>query len=93
MAAGGYPGSYSKGQVISGLDAANQGATRVFHAGTKLLDGQVVAAGGRVLCVCAMADSVSEAANAAYAGCDKIHWDGAFVRRDIGYRAIQREQR
>jgi phosphoribosylamine--glycine ligase len=93
MAAGGYPGSYSKGQVISGLDAANQGATRVFHAGTKLLDGQVVAAGGRVLCVCAMADSVSAAANAAYTGCDKIHWDGAFVRRDIGYRAIQREQR
>ncbi len=93
MAAGGYPGSYSKGQVISGLDAANQGGTRVFHAGTKLLNGQVVAAGGRVLCVCAMADSVSEAANAAYAGCDKIHWEGAFVRRDIGYRAIQREQR
>jgi phosphoribosylamine--glycine ligase len=92
MAAGGYPGSYSTGQVISGLDAANQGGTRVFHAGTKLLDGQVVAAGGRVLCVCAMANSVSEAANAAYAKCDKIHWEGAFVRRDIGYRAIQREQ-
>ena len=92
MAAGGYPGSYSKGQVISGLDAANQDGTRVFHAGTKLLDGQVVAAGGRVLCVCAMADTVSEAANAAYAGCDKIHWDGVFIRRDIGYRAIAREQ-
>ena len=91
MAAGGYPGSYSKGQVISGLDAANQDGTRVFHAGTKLLDGQVVAAGGRVLCVCAMADTVSEAANAAYAGCDKIHWDGVFIRRDIGYRAIKRE--
>ena len=92
MAAGGYPGSYSKGQVISGLDAANQDGTRVFHAGTKLLDGQVVAAGGRVLCVCAMADTVSEAAQAAYAGCDRIHWDGAFIRRDIGYRAIKREQ-
>ena len=92
MAAGGYPGSYSKGQVISGLDDANRGTTRVFHAGTQERDGEIVAAGGRVLCVCAMADNVSEAAAAAYSGCDKIHWDGAFFRRDIGYRAIARER-
>ena len=93
MAAGGYPGSYSRGQIISGLDIANQGETRVFHAGTELRDGQVVATGGRVLCVCALADSVKDAASAAYTGCDRIHWDNAFYRRDIGYRAINREQR
>ena len=91
MAAGGYPDSYSKGHVISGLDAANQGGTRVFHAGTDLRDGQVITAGGRVLCVCAMADSVRNAATQAYTGCAEIHWDGAFYRRDIGYRAIARE--
>ncbi len=91
MAAGGYPGSYTKDHVITGLNAANNDLTRVFHAGTKLLDDQVVSSGGRVLCVCAMADSVGNAATAAYTGCDKIHWDGAFFRPDIGYRAIARE--
>jgi phosphoribosylamine--glycine ligase len=92
MAAGGYPGSYSKGHVISGLDLANQGETRVFHAGTTLLDDRIVTSGGRVLCVCAMADTVLAAAAAAYSGCEKIHWDDAFYRRDIGYRAIARER-
>jgi len=91
MAAGGYPSSYTKDHVITGLNAANNDLTRVFHAGTKLLDDQVVSSGGRVLCVCAMADSVGNAATAAYTGCDKIHWDGAFFRPDIGYRAIARE--
>jgi phosphoribosylamine--glycine ligase len=92
MAAGGYPDSYSKGHVISGLDTAEANGARVFHAGTGLNGDQVVTSGGRVLCVCAMADKVSDAAAAAYAGCDKIHWDGAFYRRDIGYRAIARER-
>jgi phosphoribosylamine--glycine ligase len=91
MAAGGYPGSYSKDHVITGLHAANQDLTQVFHAGTRLLDDQVVSSGGRVLCVCSMADNVVDAATAAYTGCDKIHWDGAFFRPDIGYRAIARE--
>ena len=92
MAAGGYPDSYSKGHVISGLDISGLAETRVFHAGTDLLGDQVVTSGGRVLCVCAMADSVLDAAKAAYAECAKIHWDGAFYRRDIGHRAIAREQ-
>ena len=92
MAAGGYPGSYTKDHVITGLNSANHDLTRVFHAGTRLLDDQVVSSGGRVLCVCSMADNVIGAATAAYSGCDKIHWDGAFSRPDIGYRAIAREQ-
>ena len=91
MAAGGYPGSYSKGHTISGLDQANRDDTKVFHAGTEVRDQQVVATGGRVLCVCAMAESVKKAAANAYTGCDNIHWNGSFFRRDIGYRAITRE--
>jgi len=92
MAAGGYPEAYTKGHVITGLDDAQRTGSRVFHAGTELRDGDIVTAGGRVLCVCAMANSVAEAAHAAYSGCDRIHWDGAFYRRDIGYRAIARER-
>jgi phosphoribosylamine--glycine ligase len=92
MAAGGYPENYTKGHVITGLEAASLAGSRVFHAGTQMRDGDVVTAGGRVLCVCAMGDSVADAARTAYSGCDKIHWDGAFFRRDIGYRAIAREQ-
>ena len=91
LAAGGYPDSYSKGHVISGLDTADDVAYRVFHAGTALENGEVVTSGGRVLCVCALAGSVAEAAQAAYAGCEDIQWDGAFYRSDIGYRAINRE--
>jgi phosphoribosylamine--glycine ligase len=92
MAAGGYPDSYSKGHVITGIDAANNNNVKVFHAGTATSDGHTVTSGGRVLCVTALSDSVRQAAEAAYKGCEKIHWDGAFYRRDIGYRAINREQ-
>jgi phosphoribosylamine--glycine ligase len=91
MAAGGYPAGYSKGHPISGLEGIDGPATKVFHAGTKLEDGAVVTAGGRVLCVCALADSVTAAAGEAYAACNKISWEGAFLRPDIGHRAIARE--
>ncbi len=92
MAAEGYPGSYAKGHVISGLDHPFPKDTKVFHAGTRIADGEVVTAGGRVLCVCALGDSVRHAQERAYAACDNISWNGAFCRRDIGYRAIERER-
>ncbi|MDT8384040.1 MAG: phosphoribosylamine--glycine ligase [Gammaproteobacteria bacterium] len=91
LAAGGYPGPYASGQLISGLDAADGDDCKVFHAGTALRDGNTVTAGGRVLCATALGDSVFEAQQKAYAQADKLHWDGAFYRRDIGYRAVQRE--
>ncbi len=91
MAAGGYPDAYGKGYPITGLDEANSGETRVFHAGTAMHDNAVVTSGGRVLCVCALGDSVTAAAKAAYAGCKKVNWQGAFFRPDIGHRAIARE--
>ncbi len=92
MAAGGYPGEYSKGHLISGLDSEFPGHVKVFHAGTSLADHGVVTSGGRVLCVCALGENVTEAQSEAYRAVDQIHWDGAFTRNDIGYRAIKREQ-
>ncbi len=91
MAAGGYPGSYSKGEVIGGLDRVPPG-TKIFHAGTCRQGNQVVTSGGRVLCAVGLGDSVSDAQQQAYRACEQIHWDGAFYRKDIGYRAVAREQ-
>ena len=91
MAAGGYPGAYDKGQVIEGLEAAAGTGAKVFHAGTALdADGQVVTAGGRVLCVTALGDDVAAAQAGAYAAADKICWEGVHLRRDIGAKAIAR---
>ena len=91
MAAGGYPGSYDKGFLINGLANADADDVKVFHAGTTLDDDQkVVTAGGRVLCVCALGDSVAEARETAYRAVNKISWDQEFHRRDIGYRALER---
>lgn len=92
LAAGGYPDSYNKGDVISGLPEQETEGTKVFHAGTRLQDGQVTTNGGRVLCACALGNSVAEAQQAAYKLVDTISWDGMFCRRDIGHRAITREQ-
>lgn len=92
MAAGGYPGSYGKGFLISGLDSDFPGHVKVFHAGTALDDRGIVTSGGRVLCVCALGENVTEAQSEAYRAVRKINWDGAFIRNDIGYRAIAREQ-
>ncbi len=90
LAAGGYPGTVRKADVISGLDA-DLGTAKVFHAGTTERDGKVITSGGRVLCVVARGNTVREAQKAVYAAVDKIHWEGMQVRRDIGYRAVARE--
>ncbi len=93
MAAKGYPGSYKKGTVINGLDAAAQlDGVEIFHAGTKKENGVIVANGGRVLNVCARGKTVAEAQARAYAAIDKIDWPDGFCRRDIGWQAITREQ-
>ncbi len=91
MAAGGYPGSYAKGAVINGLEQADDEATKVFHAGTAISDGQVVTSGGRVLCVTGLGETVATARENAYRGVDAISWEGAFFRSDIGWRALERE--
>ncbi len=90
LAAGGYPGSYSKGTVIHGLDAIQADNIKVFHAGTANADGQVVTSGGRVLCVTALGDDIAAAQRDCYLAADKISWDGMTLRRDIGWRAIAR---
>lgn len=92
LAAGGYPGSYDKGLAISGLDANSPDNQKVFHAGTALKDGQVVANGGRVLCATALGQSVTEAQQQAYELAATIDWQDMFYRKDIAYRAIAREQ-
>ena len=91
MAAGGYPGSYDKGDPISGLPEDTEDA-HVFHAGTAIQDGEVVTSGGRVLCVTALGDNVTAAQQRAYAVAEGISWKNAYYRRDIGHRAVAREQ-
>jgi len=92
MAAGGYPASYAKGKVISGLDHADSNTQKVFHAGTAIDGDNVTTSGGRVLCVVGLGDTVAAAAQDAYEAVDKIDWEDVYLRRDIGHRAIAREK-
>ena len=92
MAAGGYPQSYAKGHVITGLDDADSETQIVFHAGTAAGDDGVVTSGGRVLCVVGLGETVAQAAAESYAAVAKINWDDVYFRRDIGHRAIARER-
>jgi phosphoribosylamine--glycine ligase len=90
LAAGGYPGAYEKGQPIVGLERDWADTTKVFHAGTRSVEGDVVTDGGRVLCVSALGESITDAISNAYAGVDLIFWQGMTCRRDIGWRAVDR---
>jgi phosphoribosylamine---glycine ligase len=90
LAAGGYPGDYTKGTPIQGLDAAHGDNIKVFHAGTTRAGQEIVTSGGRVLCVTALGDDIAAAQQACYEAAGKISWDGMILRRDIGWRAIAR---
>jgi phosphoribosylamine--glycine ligase len=92
MAAGGYPESYNKGDVITGLSDTGTDELKVFHAGTGLKDGRVVTNGGRVLCVTALGRTVTEAQARAYERAKGIQWKDVYYRTDIGYRAVARER-
>jgi phosphoribosylamine--glycine ligase len=92
LAAGGYPGSYGKGDVIDGLELGNT-SSKIFHAGTKNIDGKITTNGGRVLCATALGDTVTDAQQNAYTLAKTISCNGMFYRDDIAYRAIAREQK
>ena len=93
MATKGYPGDYGKGSVIEGLDEAEKvEGVEIFHAGTAIKDGRIVASGGRVLNICALGKDVTEAQRRAYEAVDRIKWPEGFCRRDIGWQAVKREQ-
>ncbi|OCK62206.1 phosphoribosylamine--glycine ligase [Bradyrhizobium sp. LMTR 3] len=93
MAAKGYPGDYNKGTRIDGLDdAASVEGVEIFHAGTVAKEGGIVANGGRVLNVCAMGKTVTEARERAYQAVDRIQWPDGFCRRDIAWQAVEQER-
>jgi len=97
MAAGGYPDSYKKGDVITGLTGESHAGEleklKIFHAGTAEKNSEIVTNGGRVLCVTALGESVSEAQRLAYECVSRVHWQNAYYRTDIGYRAVAKEKK
>ncbi|WP_132998921.1 phosphoribosylamine--glycine ligase [Luteimonas arsenica] len=92
MAAEGYPGTPRTGDTINSFDVPDVADTKVFHAGTRIDGEHAVTAGGRVLCVCALGDSVADAQARAYSEVAGISWPGEFHRHDIGWRAVERER-
>jgi phosphoribosylamine--glycine ligase len=92
LAAGGYPDSYAKGKVISGYDADGDSEDcKIFHAGTRTDGDHVVTNGGRVLCATALGNNVTQAQARAYALVEQVSWEDMYYRKDIGYRAVERE--
>lgn len=91
MSSKGYPNAYEKNKIITGIEDAEKLGALVFHAGTKMSDGNLVTSGGRVLGVVGCAPSLRQAVNKAYEGVAKIHFDGAFYRHDIAHRAFEKE--
>lgn len=92
LASGGYPNAYQSGYPIQGLPEQESSNLKVFHAGTALKDGHIVTAGGRVLCATALGDTVVNAQAQAYQLATQLHWENVYYRRDIGYRAVNRER-
>ena len=92
LASGGYPFSYNKGDVISGLENFDSEDLKVFHAGTKDIDSNITTNGGRVLCVVSLGENITSAQTRAYEGVNQINWNNIYYRDDIGHRAITREQ-
>ncbi|HIG07805.1 MAG: phosphoribosylamine--glycine ligase [Methylococcales bacterium] len=88
LAAGGYPDSYKKGDIIKGLDSPTTPEQKIFHAGTHLEKNQTLTAGGRVLCACALGNSLNEAQSNAYQLVSTIEWEQMYFRTDIGFKAL-----
>ena len=93
MAAKNYPNAPQIGDEIEGLNTPVPMGSKIFHAGTTLHENKILTSGGRVLCACALGDTVADAQRLAYAASSEISWDGEFHRKDIGWRAIAREKK